>query len=1003
MARMKFLLLLVVVLVPGLISVLPLPVSAQAPPGGNVAPPADQAVADDAWSAHVRSGYLTTVSEFQLSLAEGEELTLETANVSEGGNPVLHLIDAQTGREVAVDDDSGPGTAAHITLRPDGPQELIVVVRSRMQETAGTADLLKNGEVWKTGVPFAGWHTAFEGLEPGEQLRSVHRPGGKGSTHRIYVINQRNDLSITLRAVGGGPNGAAIANLGQDSRMHAVIVGVGSVAAEEQALLLRNDVMDDGDGDGLGKWLEAALGTCSSLSGFVRGVDGYEFDCSLAADPRDTDGDGISDGLEVFGRLVDNQVVATDSTLAGVPAYPGGDVVASFQSHLNLPMWGADPRHKDLFIEVDFMQRSPGEMPQKMTPAVARQFAAYYQDTLDNPHPLVDLYRAVSLLNPDGKRGINTHLDIGVAPETPDDATIYGDWGGYNAVPPVQNAEGEWVGDNPHTAWQFNMNEARRGVFRYILAYPGGGGQNPINSFAASGPLNSAWVLAHEFAHAMGLDHGGKPGEFQPNCKPNYQSLLNYGFQGNPEVGFSDGVGTSALNNTALKEFGAVDPSNTSYLDVLENTYKYFVDREHGHVDWNRDGFIASEGTTVRAYANYKPGGGGCEFTRMNSSMVPDAASTTAPAMARLGDRLYLFYSPLGAVFYKYSTDAGNCPQADLSACATWSNHKIAYMDAQGGIDVIKLANNSLLVVTIDQNGNIWERRLSLDSAGNEIWTDHKQIPGVAAKSEPSLSEMAYCKSMLAYRGADGQVRYNYLSCADNFANWQGEQLALDQDGNPIPMADYASPGIGRAFLSSPGDAWILGAFAGTDGRLDLYRYNDETSRWAKTDLLEGRPGPIEGRPAMAWVESGGEFDRSGKFYLMYIRHDTRTDVGFREMNREVRMLTSYVKVDKLADGTLNKTLKVGLEGPFDNIWLYAFGIDLFYEAGIDSNLKSALSIAIDKPEIWAGIQFRPKSDGIADMMMTDHNDWEIMRIGLCKNVVNPGGLISNPITCPTS
>jgi hypothetical protein len=135
----------------------------------------------------------------------------------------------------------------------------------------------------------------------------------------------------------------------------------------------------------------------------------------------------------------------------------------------------------------------------------------------------------------------------------------------------------------------------------------------------------------------------------------------------------------------------------------------------------------------------------------------------------------------------------------------------------------------------------------------------------------------------------------------------------------------------------------------------------------------------------------------------MYIRHDTRTDVAYRAMNREVRMLTSYVKMQKQPDGTFTGTLKVGLEGPFDNVWLYAFGIDLYFEAGIDTNLRSVLSIAIDKPEVWAGIQFRPKADGIADMTMVDNNDWETMRIGLCKNVVNPGGTVSNPITCPTS
>ena len=999
MARSKFWLLLVLVLAPALVPLLPLPVAAETSATG------DQPVIATTEYGDVRGGRASAVSEFQLSLAAGEAVTIETGNVSAGGEPVLHLLDARSGAEVAV---NYGGTAARITYTATENRNLILVVRSMFQESAGTADLLKNGQPWKAGVPFAGLHQLFGELVPGEELRTVHQPGGTGALHRMYIIDN-NRLSIALRVVGGGPHGAAIARFNDGYGKPDVIVGVATPEAAEDVLLVHNDYSRDADSDGLGDNVEAAIGTCSALSGFVSVNGGYEFDCSLAADPRDTDGDGISDGLELFGLYappVLAPATAESSQLAVLP-----DVTASLDTHLNLPMWGADPRHKDLFIEIDFMQRSPGEMARKVSPAVARQFAAFYQDTLDNPHPLVDLYRAVTLLNPDGKRGINTHLDTGIAPETPEDATIYGDWGGFNAVPPVQKADGTWGGDNPQTAWQSHMNAARRGIFRYIMVYPSGGGQNPLNSFAGSGPADNAWVLAHEFAHAMGLDHGGNPAVAQPNCKPNYQSLLNYGFQGSPGVGFSDGVGPAALNNTSLREFAAVDPSNTAYLDMLANVYRYNVDREHGHVDWNRDGYFSAEGWSVRAYANYKPGGGGCEFTRMNQSMLPTSASTTAPAMARLGDRLYVFYSTLGVVFYKYSTDAGNCPQADMNACATWSNHKLAYMDAQGGVDVVKLNNSELLVVTIDQNGNIWEQRLILDGAGNETWTDLRQVPGLAAQpalteaksSEPSLSELAHCKFFLTYRGADGNVRYNYLSCADEFINWQAEQTALDQDGNPIPMAEFASPGIGRAAFEQGGFMEVYGAFAGADGRLDLYRFNPATNRWDKTTLLEYRPGPIEGRPAIGWTLTGGEFDRHSKFYLMYIRHDATPDRAYREQQREVRMMTSHVKLEKLADGQEVRTLKVGLEGPFDNVWLYAFGIDLYFEPGIDTNLRAVLSIAINKAEVWAGIQFRPKADGIADMTMTDHNDWGIMRLGLCKHVVNPGGLVSNPIACPAS
>ena len=134
----------------------------------------------------------------------------------------------------------------------------------------------------------------------------------------------------------------------------------------------------------------------------------------------------------------------------------------------------------------------------------------------------------------------------------------------------------------------------------------------------------------------------------------------------------------------------------------------------------------------------------------------------------------------------------------------------------------------------------------------------------------------------------------------------------------------------------------------------------------------------------------------------MFIDRDITIAHTVREKERTVRMMTSYVRVSENIDGTLTKDLRVGLYAPFDNVWNYAFGIDLFFEPGVDSNLRALQTLAINKPGRWAKVQFRPKADGINDFTMTNYNDWEVMNLSLCKNVVNPGGLLTVPaVNCP--
>ena len=200
-----------------------------------------------------------------------------------------------------------------------------------------------------------------------------------------------------------------------------------------------------------------------------------------------------------------------------------------------MPNWGTDPRHKDIFIEVDFRRLNSIENQQNLTlhmfPEAARQMAAIYGDTATTDFWL-KLAHAVSVDNPDRLPAISLHLDTGVPPEKPEDATIYGDWGGYNPVDAVPNPNdpSSFIPQDPTQVWQQQMSPGRQGIFHYVMGYISGGGscgEGIACGFNMADPGNAA----HEFGHTIGLNHNGPyTVTDEPNCKPNYPSLMNYAY-----------------------------------------------------------------------------------------------------------------------------------------------------------------------------------------------------------------------------------------------------------------------------------------------------------------------------------------------------------------------------------------------------------------------------------------------------------------------------------------
>ncbi|MGH3737338.1 MAG: hypothetical protein ACRDT6_17245 [Micromonosporaceae bacterium] len=220
---------------------------------------------------------------------------------------------------------------------------------------------------------------------------------------------------------------------------------------------------------------------------------------------------------------------------------------------------------------------------------------------------------------------------------------------------------------------------------------------------------------------------------------------------------------------------------------------------------------------------------------------------------------------------------------------------------------------------------------------------------------------------------------------------WEDEHIARTPTGTALTMGSAASPAIAQVYAPGRATRELYGAFADATNRLRFYRYDVGTGDWVPAPVLESNP-MITGRPSMAWVPNSTGAEYPGRLYLAYQSPD-----------RVIRWMMSYTRVTENPDGTVTKAPLIGVAGPFDNVWGTGYGIELFFEPGRDTNLRALLTWSSDKPERDGKLTFRPKADGIQDVRYVNYDDWQVLRVNLCRNVVNPGGLVSNPVSCPSA
>ncbi|HET9992658.1 MAG TPA: hypothetical protein VFQ65_29190 [Kofleriaceae bacterium] len=251
----------------------------------------------------------------------------------------------------------------------------------------------------------------------------------------------------------------------------------------------------------------------------------------------DTDGDGIPDEWELSGLTEGGQT-------------------------LDLHAMGANPDHKDLFIQMD---SAPGAT---LFDEVQLQIADYLA--------------TLPVSNPDGHPGITLHLDSG------DHSFMVGNqtWGSRSRANVHLSIPAEFTTahgcDHPDKTpltnlMRDNLEPLRAKVFRYVVVvrwvvadhscYSGMNWNIPSKAFVIGDWADTGIVegtvqeglFLHELGHSLGLFHAG--GVPEPQYKPNYQSVMNYAYQeyGIPRRDDPDGLG--------LYVYSSVDPSPSNSID----------------------------------------------------------------------------------------------------------------------------------------------------------------------------------------------------------------------------------------------------------------------------------------------------------------------------------------------------------------------------------------------------------------------------------------------------
>ncbi len=406
------------------------------------------------------------------------------------------------------------------------------------------------------------------------------------------------------------------------------------------------DVCDtDKDGDDLPDSLEQAY-TC-------------RHDPTLHLDPLDPDldDDAISDGVEILGRPAERCecdaachacACDVDSSCSNrcqcdldcITQCPCNTTAAcDLVPALDLAAMGADPCHKDTFIEFDLTLREDGAPVPNLTVEDIMAVAASYASGSGD---------AANLDNPDRAQGIAIHIDAGFA--CPGNETVCGDWGGGGEViGPCPFPDTTSSSPSCDVRWRFSTQNRRRIFHDFVGLEPNSRFNGRADGYVVSGyaGVRSGRILAHEVGHQLGLDHAPYGADKSIICSPNYPSVMNYSYT-RTLSNFSSGT------LPGLTPFSGIDET----VPISDSALAALTDRPFHYpsgpcplgngtcVDWNFDGrFSPSVRAPVRwtgdrAICQAKHGASLVEYSGLDAMLgywergVGDEAQSGRPGVA---------------------------------------------------------------------------------------------------------------------------------------------------------------------------------------------------------------------------------------------------------------------------------------------------------------------------------------------------------------------------------